>query len=262
MSPFPLARSLPLVSLLLGALQGSRPSSPGLDPRHETWTSLLGAFVRAGVVDYGGLRGRSADLDSYLAELRAIRPEAFEALPRADRLAYWINAYNAFTVRLVLDHYPVKSIKDVGGVFRSVFKKEFIELRNLRRETLSLDDVEHGILRPEFADPRVHFAIVCASKGCPPLRSEAYRAADLEAQLDDQARRFLADPGKNRIALEDRALHLSPIFKWFREDFEKASGSVPRFLARFLDAKRAAAIGDGKGFDVDYLDYDWTLNGK
>ncbi len=232
------------------------------DPRHPSWTMLLQKHVKEGVVDYAGLKADDGLIRNYLDSLRVIPAETFDALPRAERLAYWINAYNAFTVRLVLDHYPVKSIKDIGGLFRSPFKKEFIELRNLRAETLSLDDIEHGILRPQFAEPRVHFAIVCASKGCPPLRSEAYRAADLEAQLDDQTRRFLADRGKNRVDLEARTLHLSPIFKWFQEDFEKSAGSVPRFVARFLDEKSATAIGDGKGWDIDWTEYDWTLNGK
>jgi hypothetical protein len=235
---------------------------PKFDASHNLWTTVLQMYVKEGVVDYAWLKAGDGPINSYLANLRVIPADEFDALPRAERLAYWINAYNAFTVRLVLDNYPVKSIKDIGGLFRSPFKKAFIELRNLRAETLSLDDIEHGILRPQFADPRVHFAIVCASKGCPSLRSEAYRAADLEAQLDDQVRRFLADPSKNRVDLEKRTLHLSPIFKWFREDFEKSAGSVPKFVARFLDEKTASAIGDGKEWEIEYTDYDWTLNGK
>jgi uncharacterized protein DUF547 len=237
-----------------------RTTSRGFNASHSLWNTVLQEFVRDGAVDYARLKAGDGPLRSYLDNLREIPVEKFDALPRAERLAYWINAYNAFTVRLILDHYPVKSIKDIGGLFRSPFGKEFIELRNLRPKSLSLDDIEHGILRPEFAEPRVHFAIVCASKGCPPLRSEAFRADVLEAQLDDQARRFLADRGKNRVDVGAKTLHLSPIFKWFREDFEKSAGSVPKFVARFLDEKTAAAIGDG--WEIEYTDYDWTLNGK
>ncbi len=240
----------------------SERARPKFGESHRLWTTALQMYVKDGVVDYAALKAGDGPIQSYLANLREIPADKFDALPRADRLAYWINAYNAFTVRLILDHYPVKSIKDIGGLFRSPFGKEFIELRNLRPKSLSLDDIEHGVLRPQFADPRVHFAIVCASKGCPPLRSEAFRAEVLEAQLDDQARRFLADRGKNRVDVEAKTLHLSPIFKWFREDFEKSAGSVPKFVARFLEEKTAAAIGDGKGWEIEYTDYDWTLNGK
>ncbi|MCI0587247.1 MAG: DUF547 domain-containing protein [Planctomycetes bacterium] len=266
----PKSLSFLLFPLLLAAPQGQeeplvveRRARPAFDPRHQIWTTALQKYVKDGVVDYAGLRaGDEPMLGSYLGNLRVIPAEEFDALPRADRLAYWINAYNAFTVRLILDHHPVKSIKDIGGLFRSPFGKEFIELRNLRPKPLSLDDIEHGILRPEFAEPRIHFAIVCASKGCPPLRSEAFRPEVLEAQLDDQARRFLADRGKNRVDVGAKTLHLSPVFKWFREDFEKSAGSVPKFVARFLDEKTAAAIGDGNGWEIEYTDYDWTLNGK
>ncbi|HKB16913.1 MAG TPA: DUF547 domain-containing protein, partial [Planctomycetota bacterium] len=258
-----------LFPILLGVPQDQeeppvveRTAQPAFDARHVGWDQALREFVKEGLVDYAGFKARDGSLRGYLEGLASIPADKFDALPRAERLAYWINAYNAFTVRLILDHYPVKSIKDIGGLFRSPFKKEFIALPNLRRELLSLDDIEHGILRPQFADPRVHFAIVCASKGCPPLRSEAYRAEVLETQLDDQARRFLADPGKNRVDVEAKTLHLSPIFKWFREDFEKSAGSVPKFVARFLGPKTAAAIGDGVGWEIEYTDYDWTLNGN
>src|SRR5437763_1966360 len=120
---------------------------------------------------------------------------------------------------------------------------------------------EHEHLRKDFGEPRVHFAIVCASVTCPPLRSEAYRAADLDRQLDDQARRFLADPSRNRFDRRSRTLHLSSIFKWFREDFEKAAGSLPAFVARYVDPATAAAVEE-PSVRIEFVDYDWSLNGR
>ncbi len=232
------------------------------DHSHAAWTRLLGRFVRDGSVDYAGLRAGTDDLRSYLASLEAVRPAAYEAWSRSERLAFWINAYNAYTVRLILEHYPVESIKDIGSLFKSPFSKVFIPLRGLRGRDLSLEDIEHGILRKELREPRIHFAIVCASKGCPALRAEAYRAADLERQLDEAARGFLRDPMKNRIDLASRTLALSPIFKWFREDFEGASGSLPEFVARLVDEPTSRALREGGRFRIEFLDYDWTLNGR
>jgi hypothetical protein len=244
-----------LLALLVGAV-------PTFDHAHGAWSSVLGRHVRDGRVDYAGLSRARGDLDAYLATLQGVTREGYATWNREERLAFWINAYNAYTIRLVLDHYPVSSIKKIGGLFKSPFAIEFIPLRGLRGKDLSLNDVEHEILRREFDEPRIHFAIVCASKGCPPLRAEAYRAADLDRQLDENARAFLADREKNRIDLENRTLYLSPIFEWFEGDFVKSAGSVPAFVARFVDEKTGASLRDGGKWSVKDTQYDWDLNGE
>ncbi len=126
---------------------------------------------------------------------------------------------------------------------------------------MSLNEIENKILRAEFHEPRIHFAIVCASKSCPKLQSEAYRASDLDAQLERAAREFARDPAKNRYDASSQELQLSSIFKWFREDFETASGSLPAFFVRFTEPALAKTLGDGK-VKVEFLEYDWTLNGR
>jgi len=247
-----------------GALPPVAASPPcaTFDHEHRAWTHLLERYVRDGRVDYAGLhRDARPALASYRDALSAVSRTCYAEWTREQRLAFWINAYNANAVELVLEHYPVRSIRAIGWVPGSAFRTTFIPMKDLAGGELSLDDIENGHLRKEFGEPRIHFAIVCASVSCPSLRSEAYRAADLDRQLDDQARRFLADRTKNRFDLGSRTFHLSSIFKWFREDFEKASGSLPAFIARYVDPETAAALAE-PGVRLEFLDYDWSLNGK
>ncbi|TMB47614.1 MAG: DUF547 domain-containing protein, partial [Deltaproteobacteria bacterium] len=148
---------------------------------------MLEQYVKAGRVDYGGLRREARPaLSAYLDVLSAVSRTCYAAWTREQRLAFWINSYNAYAVQLVLEHYSVRSIRAIGWWPGSAFRTKFIPMKDLAGSDLSLDDVEHEHLRKEFGEPRVHFAIVCASVSCPPLRSEAYRAADLDRQLDDQ----------------------------------------------------------------------------
>jgi hypothetical protein len=212
-------------------------------------------------VDYAGLARESAELGGYLRALSGVTRSCYDAWTRPQRLAFWIDVYNAFTIRLVLDHYPLRSIRDIGLLPLAAFRQKIVPMPELRGATLSLNDVENDVLRGELAgEPRIHFAIVCASKSCPPLRSEAYRGPDLDRQLDEQARTFLADPAKNRVELATHTLFLSSIFKWFRTDFEAAAGTVPAFVARYLEPV-GAAVAREPGVTVRYLDYDWSLNG-
>lgn len=232
------------------------------DQEHAAWTSILSRFVRAGSVDYAGLeRSGLPDLTAYLRSLESVCRGHFDTWTREQKLAYWINAYNAYTVKLILDHYPLRSIRSIGLLPGAAFREDFIPLGALRGKNLSLNDIEHEILRREFREPRIHFAIVCASKSCPALRSEAYRARDLEAQLDDAARSFIRDTSKNRFDAAARTLHLSSIFDWFRADFEGAAGTLPEFVARYADESTARGIRAGS-VRVDFLDYDWSLNGR
>jgi len=247
--------------IALAAAAGA-PSCAAFDHEHQAWTRPLTQFVKDGWVDYGTLQRQARPaLSAYLDVLSAVSRTCYAGWTREQRLAFWINTYNAYAVELILEHYPVRSIRAIGWLPGSAFRTKFIPMKDLAGGDLSLDDVEHEHLRKEFGEPRIHFAIVCASVSCPPLRSEAYRAGDLERQLDDQARRFLADPTKNRFDRKSRTLHLSPIFKWFREDFEQAAGSLPAFVARHVDPATAAALRE-PGVRIEFLDYDWSLNGR
>jgi len=215
------------------------------------------------VVDYAGLErsGRPA-LNAYLRSLESVCPSDYDTWTHDQKLALWINAYNAYTVKLILDHYPLTSIRSIGLLPGAAFRETFIPLETLRGSALSLEDIEHEILRKEFREPRIHFAIVCASKSCPTLRSEAYRATTLDAQLTEAARGFVSDSSKNRYDAASRTLRLSPIFDWFEEDFERSSQTLPAFVARYAEPATAAALTSGGDVRVEFLDYDWSLNGR
>ena len=244
--------------LALPRLAQSTTAGEPFDRSHALFTEVLQRHVVEGQVDYGGLAG-DGTLDRYLAGLAVVSREEVEAWPEPDRIAFWVNAYNGFTLRLILDHRPVRSIRSIGFLPGSAFRKNFIHLRATGPEAVSLDVIEHGTLRKRFAEPRVHFALVCASRSCPPLRREAYRGADLDRQLDDATRGFLGDQRRNRLDVRSGALRLSPIFKWFREDFEREAGGVPAFVARY--ASEPLASGARRvDVEVEYESYDWSLN--
>jgi hypothetical protein len=187
----------------------------------------------------------------------------FDAWPKPQQMAFLINAYNAFTVELILTRYPdLKSIKDLGSFLVSPWKKKFFKLLGEERH---LDWIEHEQLRPNYADPRVHAAVNCASIGCPALRHEAFTAPKLDAQLDDGMQRFMADRTRNRV--QDGALEVSMIFKWFREDFEKGHRGFARledvfaaYAPQLSDDAAVQARLKAKSLPVNHLDYDWSLN--
>lgn len=218
------------------------------------YAQLLGRHVHAGGVDYAGLKADEAQLDAFLAVLEHTDPTA---LDREGRKAFYINAYNAWTLKLILGGYPgVKSIKNLGGLFSGPWSRELVRIEG---KVLTLDEVEHGILRkPPFTDPRIHFAVNCASRSCPPLRSEPYAGERLDEQLDAAARNFINAPGNT--VLDGDLVWVSRIFDWYGEDF----GDAP------LDFVRRYALGDlkakldalGSRARVRFLDYDWSLNGK
>ena len=249
-----LARLAPI--LLFFSRSASAACVP-VDHYHGAWTTILGRFVRDGEVDYRGLQREGTPLlASYLDSLSSTCADDYERWTRAERLAFWINAYNAFTVKLVVDHYPIASIRRIGWLPGAAFREPFIPMPGLKGGSVSLNDIENGTLRADFREPRIHFALVCASRSCPMLRREAYRAADLDRQLDDQARSFLADPTKNRFDPATNTLRLSSIFKWFRPDFEVAAGSLPAYVGRYLNDPHATA----PDVHIEFLDYDWSLN--
>jgi len=266
-----------LLVVLLGGASGPPAHAAGFDHSHAAFSALLGSHVRwntggtASTVDYTALRRDRAALDAYTRTLSSVSAGEFSAWTVPERRSFLINAYNAFTLQLILSKYPeLRSIRDLGNiVFDSPWKRRFFDLLGARRH---LDDVEHGLLRgaADFDDPRIHFAANCASVGCPALRPEAYRADRLDAQLEDQTRRFLRDRARNRLETTGRpTAWVSPIFKWYREDFEsghRGATSLRVFLGAYSDAladsaegRRALASGE---FALKYTDYDWALNDR
>ena len=241
----------------------------GVDHGYAAWDALLKKHVRwlpdnkQSRADYKGFAADRAALKKLLAEWSALPQSAFAAFTREQQMAFLINAYNGFTVELILSRYPdLKSIKDLGSLIQSPWKKKFFRLLDDERY---LDWIEHEQLRPKYADPRVHGAVNCASIGCPALRPEAFTAARLEAQLDDGMARFMGDRTRNRYA-NGRA-ELSSIFKWFREDFEqgyKGFRKIDDLLARYADQLADAPVDREKlrsgTVTISHLDYDWSLN--
>jgi hypothetical protein len=205
-------------------------------------------------VDYRGL-SRSEDWRHLIDSLSRSDPERLA--PGAERLAFWINAYNVLAIDVVVQHYPVASIRDAGTLLRPVWKRE---AGRIGGRGTSLDEIEHERIRPA-GDPRIHAAIVCASLSCPSLRREPFRAADLDAQLDDAMRAWMADPRKGlRLDPSGNAVWLSKIFDWFEADFAPEGGAL-RFAARFAPEPTARALEAGASrLRVRHMDYDWRLN--
>lgn len=222
-------------------------------PSHKIWDELLHKHVtEEGLVDYKGIIKDKEKLQKYLDLLSEGAPDP-KLWSREERLAYWINAYNAFTVKLIIDNYPVESIQDLHPTIKiplinTVWHKKFFQIGG---EEASLDEIEHDILRERFDEPRIHFAINCASFSCPPLRREAYKAEKLDEQLDEMAVRFINDDKRNDIQ-PDHA-EVSKIFSWFTKDFTK-NGSLREYLNKYSKVKLK------EDADIDYMDYDWSLN--
>jgi hypothetical protein len=212
---------------------------------HEMWDQLLKKYVsQEGKVDYKGMKAEQGKLRSYLDLLSNHAPA--EQWGKNEQEAYWINAYNSFTVELILENYPVKSIRDLKN--GKPWDNAFIEIGE---QKYSLNDIENNILRKKFSDPRVHFAINCASKSCPKLMNSAYTPEKLEIQLDAMAKAFINDPLKNKIASDK--IEISQIFDWYRQDFIR-SGSVVDFLNTYSSIKITSDA------QVSYMNYDWSLN--
>ena len=227
-----------------------RPDGPVFD--HGALDAVLKKYVRpGGRVDYDGLAKDHDNLDRYIRSLAAA---PIDSLGRNEHLALLINAYNAFTLRLILDHYPLKSIKDVPASQRWDAKRW-----NVGGNTWSLAQIENEQLRPDFREPRIHFAIVCGSVGCPPLRAEAYAGERLEGQLSDQALYVHSHDRWFRYDAASGAVQLTSIYRWYSGDFEQVAGSVVDFVARYAPALKRA-IDSGRKPSVRWLDYDWSLN--
>jgi len=233
------------------------------DQSHKLWSEVLTAHVKADGFDYKALKADRAKLDAYVASLEAVKPDDFARWSAKEQFAFWIDAYNAYTIRRVVDSYPIASIKDLGDDKLSVWDRDLAPLGalapDLKKAKLTLNDIENKILRPKFKDARVHAAINCASQGCPPLRAEAITAEKLDKQLDDQVKHWLADTTRNRFDKSKGVLELSSIFDWFKDDFIRDAGSVQGWLAQRLPDD-AAWLDPKKKLEVKFLDYSWKLN--
>ncbi|HEV8632093.1 MAG TPA: DUF547 domain-containing protein [Thermoanaerobaculia bacterium] len=261
-----MTRPLRSLSLLLALIAGARlpaaAAAPGAagEPDYAEWNRLLaGYYDPAHGMDYRGLRAKES---AALQRLRqALATVDVGQLARQQQLAYWLNLYNVNTVGVVVDHYPVASIRDLSTdplVRLNVFSKDNVDTR---RGKVSLNDIENDEVREGFHDPRVHFALNCAARSCPPLRTEAYVGARVDEQLDDQVRRFFAGPGAR---VEGRGkgavIHVTKILDWFEKDFKRWGGGVVPFLRRYLPAEKLRLLPPGDDVDLDYDDYDWQLN--
>jgi len=219
-------------------------------PSHQQWDKLLKKHVNAsGLVNYKGFQKDKAELDAYLKTLGDNAPQS--GWSSNEQMAYWINAYNAFTVSLIVKHYPVKSIKDIAGNIYKINTPWDIKFINIGGKKYDLNNIEHGILRKKFDDPRIHFALVCAAISCPRLRNESYAAATLDAQLEDAGKGFLNDKSKNNITAGKA--ELSKYFSWYKGDFTK-NGSLADFINKYSQNKI-----NGKT-QINSLDYNWSLN--
>lgn len=248
--PLPMRYGLLMLVFVFGGLG----ILPGQLPDHARWDSLLRMHVSPlGIVDYQGFIADSTRLDAYLEELSRSDPAA-EGHTENERKAFWINAYNAFTVRLITRYYPLASIRDIGARFKIPFVNTPWDLKfiTIGSEKLDLNNIEHGKLRAGFGDPRIHFAIVCASVSCPRLLDRAYLPVTLDAQLDQAARDFLADETRNQI--DPHHPRISKIFSWYKGDFTHGLSLIDfinRYAPQQIDKKAR----------LHYLDYDWSLNG-
>jgi hypothetical protein len=245
---------------------------------YDDYVAVLKKYVDdKGMVAYRALKADPKRLDAFASAMATLDRRAYDKWDDKAKIAFWLNAYNALTLKVILDNYPIRasfvgslrfpknSIRQIPGVWDKV------RFRVMGRR-VTLSEIEHTTLRKAFDEPRIHLALVCASKGCPLLRREPYEGADLDAQLDDQTRRFLATPGKFRIARSKGQVYLSPIFKWFGEDFVKTYGTnekfrghgkelraVLNFTSRYLNERDREYLATGH-YKVLFLDYDWSLN--
>ncbi len=223
---------------------------------HRPWQQILTAYVSNGVVNYSDLKEEQTDWKKLDAYLDALGKADIRSFSREELLAFWINAYNAFTVKLILDHYPVGSIKDIPNAWEQ-------KVWHAAGQLVSLNDIEQIKLRRELNEPRMHFAIVCASRGCPDLRDRAFRVDNVNKMLDESARSFFRQLKNFRMEQSSSivTLFLSQIFQWYGSDFGKTDKERIAFICTYLPKDAAATIIHAKKVEIKYLDYDWSLNG-
>ena len=224
---------------------------PAAEFSHKVFGEVLGAHVKDGVVNYPGVQTDDR-LPAYLAQLDRVDPNALAT--RSERLVLWINAYNAFAIKGIVDQYSPMSWVGRYRYFRS---------RDYRvgGEAINLYDLERKVIIAQFHEPRIHFAIVCASISCPSLQSWVYQADRLEEQLESVTKDFINDATKNRFDRQNKIVYLSKIFKWYPEDFEAHSGSLLKYVRKYLSDQELARDLESSSYKVEFLEYDWGLNG-
>ncbi len=246
--------TLLLFSLVL--LLGTAFKSATVTPiEHTSYDRLLKKHVNEkGQVNYKGFKADEKEFNQYLDLLSKNPPAANWS--KNEQMAYWINAYNAYTIRLILDHYPVKSIKDIGSKIKIPFVTTpwAAKFFTIGGDKMSLDNIEHGTLRKKYNDPRIHFTLVCASISCPRLRNEAYTADKLEAQMNDQGRDFLSDATKNKVG--KTTAELSKYFDWYKGDWNENSQSVIKWVNKY------SATKIDENTKISFAEYNWNLNGQ
>ncbi len=241
------------------------------DHNYKTFNTTLHTHVKDGMVDYQNIKTAPKNLNDALKKWGSITKGEFNSWSEKQQLAFLFNVYNGSTIKLIVNNYPVDSIKDIGGFFKGPWDQEIVQLFD---EVITLDHLEHQILRKEYDEPRLHLALVCAAKGCPPLRSEAYTAEHFDVQLDDQIQQLLSDKLKFKIDQKNKKAYLSPIFKWYGDDFiakyspasgfdnlSKKDSAVANYIYEYLPEKKKQFLHAGN-YTVEHLDYDWSLNSK
>lgn len=252
-----------IVAFLFALLPMNSGAEAASDFSDEAWRQVLDEDTARAKVDYAAIKKSPARLNQFLEEVQAVSRKDYELWNRDQKIAFWVNTYNAAAVKVVIDHYPLKkrlgwkalaypaeSIQQIPDVW----DRKVVKVLGRR---LGLNEIENEILRKEFSEPRIHFALVCASLGCPILRGEPYEARQLDSQLEDQVRQFLSDPNKFRYEQKSDKIYLSPIFKWFKQDF-KPRGGVKAFLKNYLSEEMAGALSPRT--KIEWLNYDWSLN--
>ncbi len=256
-----------------GAAEGEK---AGFD--HSDYAAVLKAYVNDnGMVNYKAMKANPDKLESFLNRIARLDKRTYQGWSPDEKIAFWINAYNGITLKVIIDHYPIKaswaaslrypknSIRQIDGAWDEL-------KHSVMGRAMTLDDIEHETLRKDFEEPRIHVALVCAAMGCPPLRNEPYVGKRLKAQFADQLRSFLRNPKKFKIDRNKGRVYISPIFKWFGEDFEKkyatdtkfsehsrTERAVLKYVSERLDETQARHLAQAK-YDIKYLDYDWSLN--
>ena len=230
---------------------------------HKPFTEILSEHVKDGLVNYKALC-EDKKLEQYIEQLANTNPDTMAS--KEAQLAFWINAYNAYTLKVICDNYPVKSINDLhfgGLIIGTVLKKTIwdADFVIINKKRLSLNTIEHKIIRPKFKDARIQFALVCAAISCPELRAEAYEGEKLDEQLNDQARKFLANPKDNSFDTDKKVAYLSKIIDWYAGDFGDNDAEILLYLAQFLPADIADDIkANPNAWKIKHNSYDWSLN--
>jgi len=238
-------------------------SAFAFDHSYSDWDQFLERHVKNGLVDYSVIERSPAEFEKIVRELEGVTIKEYEGWSSPQRMAFWINAYNVGAIKHIVDNYPLKKSFGLSALryptnsiqqITDVWNKPVL---NLLGKKVSLNHIENEVLRKDFGDPRIHFAIVCASIGCPVLMEEAYNAEKLDIQLNDQIKEFVNTPSKFRYDADKNTLYLSPIFKWFGEDFEK-KGGVISFLKDYAPQDIASKLSNTTR--IEWQDYDWSLN--